>query len=183
VDTVALAATIGGSLVGLAGVGATAWSSWLQRKSATELAVRQQEHERQLARGAHLFERRAAAYEEMLRLAYVWEERVSTAEAAIRAEPPNLAAADLPDLPTPEEMLALLARFGTVSSEAVQVAFQGFLLRVALFRGEARRAQNVMAHGGGDAEKELAASQETARKLHTSRHELQRLVSDELTGL
>ena len=80
-DSVALAATIGGSVVGLAGVGATAWSSWLQGLRAAELASRQREHERELARGARLFERRAPVYEEMLRLLYRWMERVEGSRA------------------------------------------------------------------------------------------------------
>jgi hypothetical protein len=40
-DTVALAATLGGTAVGLAGVGVTGWSVWLQRKQALELAASQ----------------------------------------------------------------------------------------------------------------------------------------------
>jgi hypothetical protein len=62
---VALAAAIGGSVVGVAGVAASAWSNWLQHVSTRELASRQHEHERQLARGARLFERRAPVYEEI----------------------------------------------------------------------------------------------------------------------
>ena len=65
-DSVAFAATIGGSVVALAGVEATAWSVSQQRKSAQELAAAQHEHERRLARGARLFERRVAVYEELL---------------------------------------------------------------------------------------------------------------------
>src|SRR5439155_25935915 len=49
VDTVALAATIGGSLVALAGVGATAWGIKQQRESAKELEDSRQTHERLLA--------------------------------------------------------------------------------------------------------------------------------------
>jgi hypothetical protein len=67
-DSVALAATIGGSLVGIAGVAATAWSNWLQRDSAKDLASLQHQHERELARGARLYERRAPVYEGMLML-------------------------------------------------------------------------------------------------------------------
>jgi hypothetical protein len=52
VDAVALAATIGGSVVALAGVGATAWGAKQQRESAKELEESRQEHERQLASGA-----------------------------------------------------------------------------------------------------------------------------------
>src|SRR6266508_4561494 len=58
VDAVALAATIGGSVVAFAGVGATAWSASVQRRSARELAESRHEHELRLARGARLFERR-----------------------------------------------------------------------------------------------------------------------------
>ena len=64
-DGVALAATIGGSVVALAGVGATAWGIKQQRESAKELEASRQTHERLLASGERLFEKRSAVYEEM----------------------------------------------------------------------------------------------------------------------
>jgi hypothetical protein len=91
VDTVALAATIGGSVVGLAGVAATAWAAWTQRASARELAVEEHEHERDLARGARLFEKRATVYESMNDFLLVWMQRVDATEPipadGRRAEP------------------------------------------------------------------------------------------------
>ena len=56
-DAVALAATIGGSVVALAGVGATAWGIKQQRESAKELEESRQEHERQLASGARFYKK------------------------------------------------------------------------------------------------------------------------------
>jgi hypothetical protein len=42
--------------------------------------VQQHEHERELARGARLFERRAPVYEEMLKFLAVWRDRVNATE-------------------------------------------------------------------------------------------------------
>src|SRR5262245_41124157 len=59
VDAVGLAAAIGGSVVGLAGVAATAFASWNQGRQATALAEQQHEHELKMARGERVFATRA----------------------------------------------------------------------------------------------------------------------------
>jgi hypothetical protein len=84
VDTVALAATIGGSIVALAGVGATVWSTWQQRLSSRELANSQHEHERALASGARLFEKRGEVYESMLQLLTTAKEGLEEAAARLQ---------------------------------------------------------------------------------------------------
>jgi hypothetical protein len=61
-DEVALAATIGGTVLGLAGLGATAWSTRADREQTRELATKGQAHERDLAHRARMFERRSEAY-------------------------------------------------------------------------------------------------------------------------
>ena len=73
-DTVALAATVGGSIVALAGVGATAWGVKQQRESARELESARARHERRLASGGRLFEKRAAVYERMMGQAFRWRD-------------------------------------------------------------------------------------------------------------
>jgi hypothetical protein len=86
VDSIALAATIGGSFVGLAGIGATAWGVAQQRASAKELATAQHEHERDLASGARLFERRSGVYEAMLGFLQVWVEWINATEPVLKLE-------------------------------------------------------------------------------------------------
>jgi hypothetical protein len=63
VDAVALAATIGGSLVAVAGIGGNVYIARLQRRTEVKLAEDRQQHERDLARGQRLYERRAPVYE------------------------------------------------------------------------------------------------------------------------
>src|SRR5205807_1051348 len=79
-DAVALAATLGGSVVALAGVGATAWGIKQQRESAKELDASRQTHERLLASGARLFEKRSSVYEQMVGMLRRWREEVAGTE-------------------------------------------------------------------------------------------------------
>jgi hypothetical protein len=178
VDTVALAATIGGSLVGLAGVGASAWSSWVSRKSALELAASQQQHERELARGTRLFDRRAPVYGEMVELLYRWLDRVNATEPIMRF-------ADEPDpvgLPSEEEALKLQARFGTVSSPATFAAFGEAIDALQEFTNHVRVLRTVRQHGG-ELARELEAVQEARETVRAAVPDFQRVVSDELEGL
>jgi hypothetical protein len=144
-DTVALAATIGGSVVALAGVGATAWSGWLQRKSTREIAELQHEHARGLARGERLFEVRAAAYEAMLGFLQVWWERILDTLPVLRFG----GAPDPPDAPTPDEWRPMYVRLRTVGSVAVAAGYDDFVkatndffIQVELFRS-AKEAQEA----------------------------------------
>jgi dihydrodipicolinate synthase/N-acetylneuraminate lyase len=65
-DTVALAATISGFLLGLAGVLSNVAIAWIRRGQDVALAEKQHAHERELARGSRLYERRAPVYEAMM---------------------------------------------------------------------------------------------------------------------
>jgi hypothetical protein len=118
-DTVALAATIGGSVVALAGVGATAWSAWTQRTSARELAKEQHTHERDLARGARLFDKRASVYEAMIAYLLIWMQRIEATE-------PRWRRADEPEPPEPpgdDEWRAMQVPLRTFGSETVADAY------------------------------------------------------------
>jgi hypothetical protein len=180
-DSVALAATIGGSVVGLTGVAATAWSSWLQHDSAKELASTQHEHERELARGARLYERRATVYEQTLTLLYVWMDRVDLTErlweSAGDPKPP--------ELPNLDEWRKMQARLATHGSLAVSDAYRefwesgitAFYARVAEMRMiREGHAEGVLA--------EAAQRMEDARRhVRELMRKLERLVSDELAAL
>jgi hypothetical protein len=125
-DAVALAATIGGSVVALAGVGAAAWGVAQQRASARELATSQHQHERDLARGARLFDRRAEVYERMLAFMQLWTDRIEAIEAIYREGP------EPPEPPTLDELNAWLARLRTFGSREVAVAYEGYAEAIAL---------------------------------------------------
>lgn len=180
-DWVALAAAIGGSVVGLAGVIATAWSNWLQQVSARELSARQQEHERGLARGARLFERRAPVYEEMLRLLYPWMERVDATERMMTfAGDP-----EPPEPPGAEEWRGMQVRLRTIGSGEVADAYEGFADAIRSFFRLVPTMRAIREHGE-DAEEavrvhtELEEARSNVRKTLRS---LERLVSDELASL
>jgi hypothetical protein len=144
VDTVALAATIGGSVVALAGVGVTAWGIRQQRLSSREVAELQHGHERVLARGARLFDRRANVYEEMLVLVFLWADRVEDVSRLMRlANDP-----DPPDVPTREEWRGMQARLGTIRSKRVADGFAEFVEALGNFFEQVVRVRNIRLHGG-----------------------------------
>jgi hypothetical protein len=134
-DAVALAATVGGSLVALAGVGATAWSARQQRESAKELAKEQHAHERRQASGERLFERRASVYESMIswlqRTVESMDEDVRNAEATRRS--PDAAVTRLTELPTTDERRTMTTRLRTFGSPAIADAYDGFVQSMDAF--------------------------------------------------
>lgn len=179
-DPVALAATIGGSAVGLAGVAATVWSNWLQRDSAKELAALQHDHERDLARGARLYERRAPVYQQMLTLLYPWMERVDATDRlwkdANEPEPP--------EPPSPDEWRAMQAELGTHGSTAVSDGYRAFSEAIQEFFD---RVMTMRLIRDGSATGDLAARaremEDARRSVREALRKLERLVSDELAAL
>lgn len=179
-DSVALAATIGGAVVGVAGVAATAWSSWLQKASANELASRQHDHERELARGARLFERRAPVYEKMLKLLNVWVERVDLTErlwtSASDPEPP--------EVPNPEEWRDMQVQLGTYGSGDVANAYREFSDAIQDFYQRVSELRVITAgHAQGDAGAAATKMDDARRNVRETMRKLERLVSDELAAL
>ena len=146
VDSVALAATIGGSVVALAGVGATAWGIKQQRESAKELEASRQTHERQLASGERFFKKRSAVYEEidgLLRL--LFEEVVATApQLTIAGAPP------VPEGPSTNERRAMEERLRTIGSKKVTDAYDKFVTSVVQFHLVASTLPASEELGGAD---------------------------------
>jgi hypothetical protein len=180
VDSVALAATIGGSVVGLAGVGLSAWSNWLQRDSAKELASLQHEHERDLARGGRLYERRALVYEETLTLLYPWMDRVDMTEPVWRsADDPGP-----PDPPDFVEFRKMQARLGAHGSLAVSDVFRELWELILAFYERVNERRMIRA---GHAQGDLAAAgermEEARRTVRETYRNLERVVSEELARL
>jgi hypothetical protein len=177
-DTVAFAATIGGSIVGLAGIAASAWSNWLQRQSAKEIAATQHEHERELARGARLFERRALAYEQMLGLLQVWVERVQAAQRIMR-----YAGEEEPEAPSREEWQLMQTKVRTIGSRPVGDAYAKAVIAISAFFGQVTRIQNIRQHGGGSVSDALEDMQEAGQHVLATSAALEVLVSSELEKL
>jgi hypothetical protein len=124
VDAVALAATIGGSLVALAGVGATAWGAKQQRESARELEDSRQRHERLLASGARLYEKRSAIYEDMLGLLRRWRPELVAAAPLMNIFAGEL---QLTEPPSVAERNALMLKLRLFGSTEVGDAYDEFV--------------------------------------------------------
>jgi hypothetical protein len=120
VDSVALAATIGGSVVALAGVGATAWGIKQQHESAKALEDSRQRHERRLASGARLYEKRSALYEDMFGLTRRWRPELVAAAPLM-----NILAGELqlPEPPSADEQNAFGEKLGLFGSTEVGQAY------------------------------------------------------------
>jgi hypothetical protein len=180
VDTVALAATIGGSLIGLAGVGVTAWGARQQRESAKDLATSQQEHERDLARGARLFDSRAVVYEGLLTFMQVAIERLEKTEPVMTFSGES----GPPDPPSREENRVMEARLRTYGSREVADAYEQFGEAVKAFYGFAFSMRTIRDQGGtGDLVKAFEALRESRGHVRDALANLERLVSNELASL
>ena len=178
-DPVALAATIGGSTVGFAGIAATAWSNRQQRESARELASLEREHERKLARGARLYERRVAVYEEMLTLLNVWVDRVDATER-VWSSPTD---PEPPELPDPDKWRAMQARLASGSLE-VSDAYREFSVAIREFYDRVAELRFIMqGHVEGDAGAAATKMDDARRGVRDTMRRLERLVSEELARL
>ena len=179
-DSVALAATIGGSVVGLAGVGVSAWSNWLQQGTARDLASKQHEHERELARSARLFERREPVYEETLLLLRVWMDRVDLTERLYTApgdpEPP--------EVPDREKWRAMQARLGALGSPEVSAAYREFWDALEAFYERVKELR-MLRQGYAEGEAGAAATRmiEARGTVGDMLQKLERVVSGELAAL
>jgi hypothetical protein len=124
VDAVALAATIGGSVVALAGVGATAWGARQQRESAKELEDSRHEHERQLASGERYSEKLSAIYEDMFGLTRRWRPELMADESLTRLFAGEV---QLPEPPSIHEQNTFAEKLGLFGSTEVGKAYDEFV--------------------------------------------------------
>jgi hypothetical protein len=178
-NAVALAATIGGSVVALAGVLGNAWNTWVQRRQALELAEAQHEHERKLARGDRLFERRASVYEAMIGSAHALMEHVEAREPliAFSGEEPSL-----PPEPSLDEQRAMQSKLRTIGSAAVADALDRFTKATRDFFIRATTVRAIR-NQRGEMRDEVERMHEAREKAREAMQDLERLVSDELAGL
>jgi hypothetical protein len=109
----ALAASIGGPVVGIAGVVFGWLSARGQREHAERLAQDQHEHERALARDVRLNDEAREAYEQLLRMIYIVEAHID------RTNPIIGPAQEPPAMPPESEMRNITARVSVVGSEAI----------------------------------------------------------------
>jgi hypothetical protein len=177
-DPVALAATIGGSLVGLAGVSATAWGAKQQRESATELETSRQTHEQRMASGARLFEKRSDVYERMIGVLHRWTEQVHSTEPILKmANDP-----EPPEEPSADEQRDLLRVLRTFGSQPVADAYEEFVKAVRSFFYDAMTLRTIR-ESRGDAKEPWERVEASRQTVRDELQAIERLVSEELASL
>lgn len=177
-NAIAFAATIGGTVVAVAGV----WFGWLQSKGerhqAVVLAGKQHEHERKMARGERLFDARAVAYQELLRMLYRAMTTIDRTEPIITTTPPPVP----PPRPTDEEWDEMMAKVAVFGSQELVEAFEHFVSKANGFHVWAATFKAI--------KNQQADIADTAEQMNKHRQEardalkaIERLMREELSGL
>jgi hypothetical protein len=152
-STVAVAIIGAGSTFGVAVAGYVFNYFTARRQEAGQLKrdALQREHERELAGGARLFDRRAPVYEEMLKFLNVWRDRVYATERLWESagdpgppEPPNF-----------DEWRAMQARLDTYGSGGVSEAYREYWEAIEAFY---KRVSELRMIRKGEAEGSLAGA-------------------------
>lgn len=159
----------------MAGIVFAWWGNEDQRRHAELLAREQHEHERRLARGERLFDRRAEAYEGLLRQLQRALLTVDRTHPIVGPKPPP------PDPPTDEEWGAMLARVAVLGSEELMDAFELFVSKVNQFHIYASTYTRVRDQGAsiGDTTKQMERFRVEARQALTATEKRMR---EELAG-
>ena len=118
-----------GAALGLTGIVVGWLNSRGERRQTAKTAKEQREHERTLARENRIHDRVAEAYEDLLRFAYHLSHIVDG------TFPTGSGVVNVPDPISPEELVALIARVGTVSSENVQASMNLVVDRYYAYTG------------------------------------------------
>jgi hypothetical protein len=181
VNSVAIVATIGGVVVGVASIVGNCYIAWLQRRQSVELAEKTHLHERELARGARLFERRASVYEEMLKLLYPWMERVYATERFMTFSGED----EPPEPPDKDEWQGMLVRLRTFGSVAVADAFEAFGNAVGDFYSQVPiwRSAREQSDDRDEIRSAFEALEAARTNVRVELGALERLVSQELESL
>jgi hypothetical protein len=178
VNAVAIVATIGGAVVGVAGIVGNCYIAWLGRRQALELAEKSHSHERDLARGDRLYARRAPVYEEMIASVHGLMEHVELTEPIVvySGDP------EPPPRPALEDQRAMQAKLRTHGSRAVADALDEFLKDVRTFEIQVRTFRIVRDQQNDitDVVTKMNDARERAREAMRS---IERLVSSELESL
>jgi hypothetical protein len=179
VDAVALAATIGGSIVGVAGIGGSVYIARLQRKTEVKLAEDRQQHERDLARGQRLYERRAPIYEATVAFAAALMAHVEATQPIITFAGEERA---LPPMPSDEDQLSRQAQLHAHGSPEVANAMDELADKVRLFFIQAGVIKTILEQGG-PLQNERVELQATREQVRAANRTLRELVSNELASL
>jgi hypothetical protein len=177
-DTIALTATICTAVVGVAGVASNVILAMIRRDQDIALAGKQHSHERELARGDRLYERRAPVYEQLMGIVVTVMEHVEARQSMMEIGRPL----DLPAEPSLDDQRAVQVRLRSHGSVEVGDAFQEWFQKVRDFQWYASTYESLREGGGeiGNVGAEMQATREQAR---AAADKLARLVSEELASL
>jgi hypothetical protein len=174
-DAPALAAAIGGPVVGLAGVMFGWFNASGERAQGARLARDQREHERVLAREARLGSELRAAYEELLRLVFVVEDIINRTNPIIAPGPAP------PSMPPEEELRKTIARASVIGSEEVMKAVEALWTAQRAFWINSQTLDSVQQQGGGTNVGDLFRQVQEARDAFRERaRELERMIRAEV---
>jgi hypothetical protein len=183
VNSTEVVAIIGAASTFGVAVAGYAFSYFTARREAAGQLVRdaqQREHERGLARGGRLFDRRAPVYEKMLGFLNVWRYRVDATERLWESagdpgppEPPNF-----------EEWRAMQARLGTYGSAEVSDAYRAYVEAIQAFYERVNELRMIRQRYAGGSLADAGSRLEEARSnVRETLQTLERLVSKELAAL
>jgi hypothetical protein len=179
VDAVALAASIGGTVVGVAGVISGIVLAQIQRGQAVALAASQHVHERELARGDRLYERRAPTYEAVIGIIQTVMEHVEARSPLARIIP----APDLPTEPSVDDQRAAQIQLRTHGTQEASDAYQDWFRKVRSFQFSATTYENILAQGGAQLDDTRTRMEAARNQAREAADNLARLIGDELAGL
>ena len=176
VNDAALAAAIGGSLVGVAGVLFGWLNSRGERHNAVALARERHDHERQLARGERFFDARSAAYQHALKVLYVAQERIDRTYPIVGPRP------EPPEAPSEEEWSDMFVKLAVFGSEKLMQAFEAYSDKSNEFYAYASTYAAIREQKGqlGDTVEQMNRCREEAREALLA---IERRIREELAGL
>ena len=175
-DTAALS-VIGSSLVGLGGLLVGAWGTRATVRAHAVERSADREHERLLARDARVFERRADAYEDVMRFSEMQMQMIESVYPVANPAP------TAPNFPTDAEQEAMLrGRFSAYASREADEALGSFLLQALAFHLRAGIYERVKDQGP-DAEASLKEVNEAREEARTRFGELKDRIRDDLAAL
>ena len=131
-----------------------------QRESAKELEASRQTHERLLANGAHLFEKRSSVYEQMVGMLRRWLEEVAATEPSIF----SLASASAARVTELDEQRAMNAKLRTFGSKEVADAYDEFMRSMLEFNALAVQVRTAIEVQAAQVPAERVILQDGARR-------------------
>jgi hypothetical protein len=144
----------------------------------TELAQKQRDHERELARGDRLYDKRAPVYESVMQIVHAVKENVEATEPIMRFR----GEAEPPPYPGPDEFRIVQVKLRTHGSIIVGDAFDDFGAKATSFYLQAGVVKMLRDQHGAIGD-EMTKLQSAREQVRDAMRVLEGLVSEELASL